>query len=182
MDYCPWLPASIAAVIVAKRKWIDRMFALVVLIALPFVWCGMVVAISFVETPLKFKAPGITRELGVGIGRLVFRALNLIEEVLAVAIIIAWIFAAQSVPPVPGALLILSMVALAAQVLVLRPGMSARARALAGSEAVDDGGPPVGGHVTGSMHVAYIVTEVVKAVALPIAGAGIVMNVISLGS
>ena len=50
-----------------------------------FVWLGMVLAISFLETPLKFRAPGITLPLGLGIGRLVFRALNTAEVVLAAA-------------------------------------------------------------------------------------------------
>jgi len=53
-----------------------RGLVVVVGVAAPFVWLGMVVAISFVETPLKFRAPGITVPLGLGIGRLVFRALN----------------------------------------------------------------------------------------------------------
>lgn len=44
--------------------------------ATAFIWLGMVLAISFLETPLKFRAPGITLPLGLGIGRLVFRALN----------------------------------------------------------------------------------------------------------
>src|SRR5664279_3321230 len=44
--------------------------------AVAFVWLGMVLAISFLEAPLKFRAPGITLPLGLGIGRLVFRALN----------------------------------------------------------------------------------------------------------
>jgi hypothetical protein len=35
----------------------------------------MVIAISFVETPSKFRAPGITVPLALGIGRLVFKAL-----------------------------------------------------------------------------------------------------------
>ena len=43
----------------------------------------MVLAISFLETPLKFRAPGITPPLGLGIGRLVFRAPNTVEVVLA---------------------------------------------------------------------------------------------------
>ena len=57
--------------------------------AVAFVWLGMVLAISFLETPLKFRAPGITLPLGLGIGRLVFRALNTVEVVLATALIIA---------------------------------------------------------------------------------------------
>ena len=46
-------------------------------VAAIFVWLGMVFAISFLEAPLKFRAPGITIPLGLGIGRLVFRALNI---------------------------------------------------------------------------------------------------------
>lgn len=55
----------------------------------PMLWLGMVLAISFLEAPLKFRAPGITIPLGLGIGRLVFRALNTVEVVLAVALIVA---------------------------------------------------------------------------------------------
>ena len=55
----------------------------VVQIAVPFIWLGMVLAISFLETPLKFRAPGITVPLGLGIGRLVFRALAVVELALA---------------------------------------------------------------------------------------------------
>ena len=54
---------------------------------LPPVWCGMVLAIA-VEAPLKFKAPGITRELGLGIGKLVFSALNSAELALAAAVLV----------------------------------------------------------------------------------------------
>ena len=57
--------------------------------ATAFVWLGMVLAISFLETPLKFRAPGITVALGLGIGRLVFRALNTVEVVLVAALITA---------------------------------------------------------------------------------------------
>ena len=51
-------------------------------IAIPFVWLGMVAAISFIETPLKFTAPGVTIEIGVGIGRIVFAVLNKLEWML----------------------------------------------------------------------------------------------------
>src|SRR5215212_10070776 len=52
-----------------------------------FVWLGMVLAISFVETPLKFRAPGVTLQIGLGIGRLVFRALNACEVALAAVVV-----------------------------------------------------------------------------------------------
>jgi hypothetical protein len=54
--------------------------------AATFVWLGMVLAISFLEAPLKFRAPGVTIPLGLGIGRLVFRALNAVEAVLALVL------------------------------------------------------------------------------------------------
>ena len=47
-----------------------------VAVAATFVWLGMVLAISFIEAPLKFRAPGVTLPIGLGIGRLVFRALT----------------------------------------------------------------------------------------------------------
>ena len=50
--------------------------AFAVAAAAAFVWLGMVLAISFIEAPLKFRAPGVTLAIGLGIGRLVFRALN----------------------------------------------------------------------------------------------------------
>ena len=57
--------------------------------AVTFVWLGMVIAISFLEAPLKFRAPGVTLQIGLNIGRLVFRALNIAELLLALALAIA---------------------------------------------------------------------------------------------
>jgi|SRR5690606_20562620 len=54
-----------------------------------FLWIGFVCAISFLEAWLKFRAPGITVPLGLGIGRLVFSALNKVEWVLATAMAIS---------------------------------------------------------------------------------------------
>ena len=53
--------------------------AAAIAVAVAFVWLGMVVAISFLEAPLKFRAPNVTLQVGLGIGRLVFRALNSVE-------------------------------------------------------------------------------------------------------
>lgn len=48
----------------------------------PAIWLGVLIAISFLEAPLKFMAPGITLALGLGIGKLVFAAMNILEVVL----------------------------------------------------------------------------------------------------
>lgn len=39
-------------------------------------WIGFVCAISFLEAWLQFQTPGVTLPIGLGIGKLVFGALN----------------------------------------------------------------------------------------------------------
>lgn len=55
--------------------------------AVAFTWAGLVLGLSFIETPLKFQAPGISEVLGVGIGRLVFSTLNRIEAALTILLL-----------------------------------------------------------------------------------------------
>ncbi|WP_103068720.1 hypothetical protein [Aquimarina sediminis] len=51
---------------------------------LVFIWIGFVLAISFMEAPLKFRAPSVTTAIGVEIGIIVFNMLNKIEVVFSV--------------------------------------------------------------------------------------------------
>lgn len=57
-----------------------------------FIWGGAVMVISFMEAPLKFTAPNITVELGLGIGRIVFHALNKLELFFAFSIVLSFVF------------------------------------------------------------------------------------------
>lgn len=67
--------------------------------AFTFVWLGMVLAISFLEAPLKFRAPGVTIPLGLGIGRIVCRALKYsAEAALAAGVLVAVVLGG---PPLP---------------------------------------------------------------------------------
>ncbi|ONM48361.1 hypothetical protein [Nocardia donostiensis] len=120
----------------------------------PMLWLGMVLAISFLEAPVKFRAPGVTVALGLGIGRLVFRALNAVEVVLAVLLVLAALVAAPS-----GATWIwlgIAVVVLAVQVAVVRPPLSRRSdRVLAGEDLPRS-----------HAHYWYIGLEVVKVVVL----------------
>ena len=50
-------------------------------------WIGFVLAISFMETPLKFQAPSLTLPVALEIGHLVFHALNATEIGLASVIL-----------------------------------------------------------------------------------------------
>lgn len=99
--------------------------------AVAFVWLGMVVGISFMEAPLKFRAPGVTLRLGLGIGRVVFRALNRVEVALLVLLGITAALSAARTPLVAAVAAL--AVLLAGQLLVLRPRLNRRSdRVLAG--------------------------------------------------
>lgn len=53
---------------------------------LPAFLLGAIIAISFLEAPLKFLAPGVTIPIGLGIGRLVFTALNVLAGVVLIVL------------------------------------------------------------------------------------------------
>src|SRR3954468_3173611 len=126
--------------------------------AVTFVWLGMVTAISFLETPLKFRAPGVTVPIGLGIGRLVFRALNTVEAALA-AVVAAAVLAGGAPAGVLGpAAAVVAL--LAVQVAVVRRRLGRRSdRVLAGEELPRSRG-----------HLAYVAFEVAKAALLVVLG------------
>jgi hypothetical protein len=117
---------------------------------LPPLWCGMVLAIGFLEAPLKFKAPGITRELGLGIGRLVFSALNNVE--LGIGVILALAFfgvsSSKSVRFVFGTVALILLM----QTFWLIPELNQRADVIIGGSI-----PP-----ESSTHIFYIIFEAAK--------------------
>ncbi|MEG8275229.1 hypothetical protein [Streptomyces sp. AHA2] len=132
--------------------------------AVAFVWLGMVLAISFLEAPLKFRAPGVTLPLGLGIGRLVFRALNRVELLLA-ATVAATVFAGdvRAAVMAPAAV---ALALLAVQLLLIRPSLNRRSdRVLAGEDLPRS-----------HAHVFYIAAEVVKVLALLALGIRGLMN------
>lgn len=121
---------------------------------IPFMWFGLVVGLSFIEAPLKFRAPGITLELGVGIGRLMFGMLNRIEIGLALAAIIAYLWGGAG--RAARSLFAVAVIILIAQTLWLLPVLDDRAeRVIAGAAA------PFSYH-----HLLFIILEAIKAVML----------------
>jgi len=144
----------------AWRIWVQRKATVTgVAAAVTFVWLGMVLAISFLEAPLKFRAPGVSIQIGLGIGRLVFRALNAIELFLASVLAIAVLSDVPSTRVVlSGAV---SAFALVVQVAVVRPVLTRRSdRVLAGEDVPRSAG-----------HYWYVALEAVKVVALVTTGA-----------
>ncbi|UYM04335.1 hypothetical protein [Solicola gregarius] len=126
--------------------------------AVTFVWLGMVLAISFLETPLKFRAPGVTIPIGLGIGRLVFRALNAAETAFALVLAIALVAAEPSAAVVvPASVVVLILVA---QLALVRPRLTKRSdRVLAGEDAPRS-----------HAHHAFIGLESAKVIALVVTG------------
>ena len=89
-----------------------------------FVWLGMVLAISFLEAPLKFRAPGVTLRIGLGIGRLIFRALNTLE--LLFAVVIGVVLFTHHTPNSLNVAITVAVGALLLQLVVVRPLLSRR--------------------------------------------------------
>jgi hypothetical protein len=139
--------------------------------AVVFAWLGMVLAISFLEAPLKFRAPGITLQLGLGIGRLVFRALNAVEIVLAAVVV-----AAVAADP-PGRLAVaavgVAVAVLATQSLFVRPRLRRRSDAVLAARDDLRAATPGGMIERSHAHYAYAGLEVVKVAALLTAGAAL---------
>jgi hypothetical protein len=132
--------------------------ALAVAVAATFVWLGMVLAISFLEAPLKFGAPGVTVQIGLGIGRRVFRALNWCEAVLAVAATVGVFSGGGSTTAVVS--LLIAAATLLVQMVGVRPALTRRSdQVLAGAE-----GP------RSRAHYGYVGLELVKVIALVVAG------------
>lgn len=124
-------------------------------IAVPFVWFGMLLAISFMEAPLKFQAPGITLPLGLGIGRLVFFALNKMEIVSALVLIAAF-WRSRSNSKTETILLGLASLILLLETAWLLPALDARAElVIAGIE-----------QPFSNLHVIYIVLDAIKLLGL----------------
>lgn len=134
-------------------------------VAAVFIWLGMVLAISFLEAPLKFRAPGVSLPIGLGIGRLVFRALNAVEIGLAAVIALAM---AVHLPPRPALVaVIVAVAALVGQLLAVRPALTRR------SDAVLAAGPDAEALPRSRAHLGYVALELVKVAAL--IGAGIAL-------
>jgi len=134
--------------------------------ALTFVWFGMVMAISFLEAPLKFRAPGVTIPIGLGIGRIVFRALNIVEAVLAVAVVVT---VATGDPDTAVVVLTAATAAvLAVQLVAVRPRLTKR------SNAVLAGEDPAQRRSTA--HLYYVALEIVKVLALLALGCAVLAS------
>lgn len=129
---------------------------------IPGFWMGLLVALAFIETPLKFQAPGMTLPLALGVGRLVLSAAEIASVILLVALTVVTLAKprlGREIFAVVGGL----WVTLAVQMAVIRPMLNAR------TDVIVAGGDPG----ESSLHLIYVVTDVIL-VALMIAYLAIV--------
>lgn len=133
--------------------------------ALVFTWLGMVLAISFIETPLRFTSPGISVALGVGIGRRVFRALNIAEALFAALLVAQAVSSWRRDETVAIWILVALCIVFLVQAGVLRPLMDRRV--------TGDTAAPT--RPSTSLHPLYVALECVKVVLL-LALAGAVLG------
>lgn len=125
-----------------------------------FIWIGFVTAISFLEAWLKFRAPGVTLAIGLGIGRLVFRALNKVEWVLALMIMGSALWYRNRGAFWPDVFFFLALFVLIIQTIWLLPIMNKRAALLINGMRVE----------RSNMHVYFVAGELIKVVSLCLAG------------
>ncbi|HLU63123.1 MAG TPA: hypothetical protein VKY66_01215 [Protaetiibacter sp.] len=119
-------------------------------VLIPGFWMGLLVALAFIETPLKFLGPGVTVPLALGIGRLVLTAAEIASAVLLLALVVV-----SFVRPRVGRGVIATLAALAVtlvvQVALVRPALNAR------TDVVLAGGDPG----DSPLHLVYVAIDVV---------------------
>jgi hypothetical protein len=113
-------------------------------------WAGMILGISFLESWAKFRAPSLTKAIGLDVGRTVFRFFHNVQNTLIFVIIGLSLFAEFSIVDwllLCGLVAILSM-----QLFWLFPRLNQRANFI-----IAGGNPP-----SSPIHSFYGVTEIAK--------------------
>lgn len=129
-------------------------------LALIFIWAGSVAAISFMEAWLKFQAPGITLPFGLGIGKLVFHALNRLEWVYLLLACILLFGSGTYLKPRQLASLLLPFFILILQTTYLLPALDIRADQIIQGSSV----------TPSKLHLFYVFSETIKVMFLLISG------------
>lgn len=127
-----------------------------VAIACLFTWIGFVCAISFLEAWLKFQAPGVTLPIGLGIGKLIFGALNKIEWVFAIAVCASVLLQGRPVFTTAHITLALIVVILVLQTVWLLPALDVRAEQYIRQQPVEPS----------NLHLWFVGAEVIKVISL----------------
>ena len=124
------------------------------------VWSGCVVAISFMESWLKFRASGVTLPIGLSIGKLVFTALNKMEWFFAAVLFIAYFFSKTPLLSSSAILFVIAVCLLLVQTFWLLPALDARANMVISGQSV----------AASSLHWYFVFAEILKLGSLLVLG------------
>jgi uncharacterized paraquat-inducible protein A len=137
----------------------DKSIKSVKLSSLVFIWIGFLLAISFMESWLKFRAPGVTMEVGLSIGNLVFNALNKIELTLIFFLIVFSVFGPNK-PIYKEISFLVPLIIVLIQTFILLPQMDQRVILLLQKEIPQPS----------NLHIYYVSGEVFKLTSLLVLG------------
>jgi hypothetical protein len=129
-------------------------FADIAHLAVPLLWLGLLVGVSFVATPVKFNAASLSLPVALDVGRATFSVFHNIEWVMLAALVTAIVLSGPS--PVPSVATVLLAVALLLQSVWLLPVLNQRIAAI-----IAGNNPP-----PSPDHIYYIAADVAKAVLL----------------
>lgn len=130
--------------------------------ALPatYIWMGFLLAISFMEAWLKFQAPGVTINIGLSIGKLVFGALNKIEWLMILIIFINFYLVKQKLWSYRNLTYFIAALMTALETFWGLPALDRMAdQIMAG-----------GVDTNPALHIIYVMMEVIKLIALILLG------------
>ena len=126
-----------------------------------YVWLGMVLGVSFLATPIKFRAESLTLPVALDVGRTTFHAFGKVEWVLSLVLVALAVGARADLQPVDWFLVALVLVVVVGQALWLIPQLDLRVAAIIAG----DTPPP------SHLHTVYAGAEFAKAGALLLVGA-----------
>lgn len=121
-------------------------------IAVILFWAGFVSSISFMEAWLKFRIEGVTLNIGLRIGKRIFRALNRMEWLFIASYSISMIFQFNILNTLIVILSILLLVILASQTFYLLPRLEKRIDLILARENV----------MKSKLHLYFITAEILK--------------------
>lgn len=124
--------------------------------SLCLIWLGMVLAISFLEAPVKFQAPSLTREVALDVGRTVFTAFHIVQAVIAAIALGLGVSVWRYLSRVQKSLLLTLLSIFLVQTLWLLPVLNRRALAIGAGLSPDPS----------NHHLSYVVLEGVRSVLL----------------
>lgn len=119
-------------------------------------WSGCVVAISFMESWLKFRASGVTLPIGLSIGRLVFNALNKMEWFFAAVLVAGYFFNKVPIDYSGFILFAIAVCLLIIQTFWLLPALDMRANIVISGKTA----------AASSLHWYFVIAEVIKLASL----------------